>query len=380
MVWTSGGLDPTLFPSERALPFAMGIADKARDMNRVCGRLFRITAFAMVAMAVVLTCSKAEVPAFPTLFELVRTNVTGISSERLNELAVLGFLEKLGGAAHFVTNNDVDGNLEKSVARATLLENHFGYLRLGEIESGTGDTITRNLDEWRSSHELYGVVLDLRFASGRDFKAAAEVAGLFFPPGQPILDWGEGPIQSASTSKQAIPPVTVLVNRQTRGAPEAIAGTLRSAGLALILGSTTAGEAAVYRDFLVANGDHLRIAVGQVRTGNGSVLSTEGLIPDIAISTPPTWERAYLSDPFTAVTTTTNSVTATNQVVASVRIRRRVNEAELVRSKQQGVEPGTEVVKPVPTEQPRLIRDPALARAVDLLKGLRIVRGESGGQ
>ncbi len=346
----------------------------------MCGRLFRIPALAIAALVAVVACSQAEVPAFPALFELVRTNVTGISSERLNELAVQGFLEKLGGAARFVTNDDAGIHSEKSIARATLLENHFGYFRLGEIEPRTSEAITKNLNEWRSSNELYGVVLDLRFASGRDFRAAAEVAGLFFPPGQPILDWGEGPILSASTSTHSVPPVTVLVNRETRGAPEAIAGALRSAGLALILGSTTAGEAAVYRDFLVANGGNLRIAVGPVRTGNGSILSTEGLTPDISISTPLSWERAYLSDPFTAVITTTNSVTATNQVVASVRIRRRVNEAELVRSKQQGVEPGTELVKPVPTEQPRMIRDPALARAVDLLKGLRIVRGDSGGK
>lgn len=256
-----------------------------------------------------------------------------------------------------------------------VLDGRYGYVRLGEIETNTASEFAAKLSDWQSVHPLDGFVLDLRFASGRDFKGAAQVADQFFPEGQPVLDWGDGPFTSTPKKSSPVAPLTVLVNHDTRGAAEAIAAALRSAGLALILGGTTAGEAAVHRDYLLADGQTLRIAVGSILTGSGLAIPTDGIVPDIAVSPPPAWERSYLSDPYTGITSSTNSPTATNSVVSTVRVRKRVNEAELVRSKQTATDAVPEVVRgPAPSEPVRVIRDPVLARAVDLLKGLNIVR------
>ena len=58
--------------------------------------------------------------------------------------------------------------------------------------------------------------------------------------------------------------------------------------------------------------------------------------------------------------------------------RRRINEAELVRRQREGLNPDEDV----PSAKARLnelvkpmVRDPALARALDLLKGLAVVKG-----
>ncbi len=365
----------TSIPRGTSLPCIGAIADKPGGMIRRYVRLILV-----LAACVTLGRLKAATPEFQLLYELIRTNVAGISAERLNTLAVEGLLERLGGAARFITNEEPAAVADGSLVKVNLFEGHYGYARIGEIGPSTAKELAGAISHWKPTNELEGVVLDLRFATGSDFQAAAQLADLFFPTGQPVLDWGEGLFQSTTKTGSFPVPVTVLVNRQTRGAPEAVAAALRSSGLALVIGGTTAGEAAVYRDFLLPTGGSIRIAVNNVKTGNGEAIPTEGLVPDIVVNTPVAWDRAYLADPFTGVTSTTNSPLATNLVVATVRVRKRINEAELVRSKQAGVEPTPETVKAASPEAPRIIRDPALARAVDLLKGLRIVRGDSTGK
>ncbi len=334
----------------------------------------------VLAACVTLGRALAASPDFQLVYELIRTNVAGINADRLNTLAIEGLLDRLGGAARIITNEEPSSGSEGSLVKTTLFEGHYGYARIGEIGTSSASELSEAISHWNPTNDLQGVVLDLRFASGKDFHAAAQLADLFFPAGQPVLDWGEGLFQSTSKTNAFPVPVTILVNRQTKGAPEAVAAALRSSGLALVIGGTTAGEAAVYRDFLLPTDGSLRIAVNNVKTGNGEAIPTEGLVPDIKVNTPLTWDRAYLADLYTGVTSTTNSPLATNVVVATVRIRKRVNEAELVRSKQAGAEPAPEVVRATPPEAPRIIRDPALARAVDLLKGLRIIRGDSVGK
>jgi hypothetical protein len=69
------------------------------------------------------------------------------------------------------------------------------------------------------------------------------------------------------------------VNGETRGAAEAMAAALRETGTALIIGSPTAGQAYVYREFEL-EGRTLRIASMPVETGKGQSLKG-GVRPDI---------------------------------------------------------------------------------------------------
>ena len=54
----------------------------------------------------------------------------------------------------------------------------------------------------------------------------------------------------------------------------------------------------------------------------------------------------------------------------------RINEADLVRLQKEGIEPEPGGSKPRRTadSDQQVLRDPALARAIDLLKGLAVVR------
>jgi hypothetical protein len=104
--------------------------------------------------------------------------------------------------------------------------------------------------------------------------------------------------------------------------------------------------------------------------------------PDIAVKVKPEDEKAWFADAFQPIpqagSVATVNLAATNTTNAGTnRSGRRVklNEAELVRERREGLNPDADPL-PVRAAEPEkpILRDPALARAVDLLKGLAVVR------
>ena len=223
------------------------------------------------------------------------------------------------------------------------------------------------------------MALDLRFASGNDFAAAAATADLFIRKEQLLLSWNDGKASSRTKTDNISIPVAVLINSKTTGAAEALAAVLREAGVALILGKTSAGQAMTGQEYSLKSGQRLRVATSPVHLGKGQALS-QGVKPDISVEVSAEDERIYFADPFSSIakgpaslSSSTNdpSITVSNR---SGR-RSRFNEAELVRERREGVslESVPESRRDREPEKPT-VSDPVLSRALDLLKGLAVVR------
>ena len=126
------------------------------------------------------------------------------------------------------------------------------------------------------------------------------------------------------------------------------------------------------------------VRTGQVQVGRGKALSSRGVAPDIEVMVKSDDEKAYFADAFKLLSKPTAQLKATNnpvQIGSTNRDRRRVNEAELVRIQREGRTSNeddltaAEPPPPPPEEGSEpLVRDPALARALDLLKGIAIVK------
>src|SRR5262249_16179841 len=106
----------------------------------------------------------------------------------------------------------------------------------------------------------------------------------------------------------------------------------------------------------------------------------EGVKPDITVVVSPEEERAYYADPF-RMQPGVNASAGAEQTLSDAsngtnRARRaRLSESELVRERREGTNLDDE--RPARRErgpEKPLVRDPALARALDLLKGLAVVR------
>jgi hypothetical protein len=173
-------------------------------------------------------------------------------------------------------------------------------------------------------------------------------------------------------------PVVVLVNKKTSGAAEALAAMLRQADIGLILGTNTAGTAAIANEFTLSSGQRLRVYSTPIKLGDGKALPISGVKPDIEVEVSEQEELAYLSDAYKVMPKPGRSGLAsgtdTNTAGTNRPPRRRINEAELVRMQREGVDPDTEpsARRPVEADRP-VVSDPALARALDLLKGLSVV-------
>jgi hypothetical protein len=170
-------------------------------------------------------------------------------------------------------------------------------------------------------------------------------------------------------------PLAILVNGETRGGAVSLAAILRDSHQGLVYGSATQG------------------------TKNYGPIQ-----PDITVQVSPEDERAYFADAFRMIQHTnqlatgnvlTNEVGGENQPTQRVRIigsrdggmnwkftgenqptqRVRITEADLVRQrlKDTGEESLDLPARPSEPQVP-LVNDPVLARALDFLKGLAIVR------
>jgi hypothetical protein len=258
-----------------------------------------------------------------------------------------------------------------AIARTERLEAGPLYVRVGQVSLALAPQLSAILRDTNLVANANGFVLDLRFATGTEYAAAAGVADLFAEAGAPLLDWGNG---QAKATPKAAPwelPVAVLVNHETRGAAEALAAAIRSAHAGLIIGAPTAGKAAIFREVALANGQRLRLATSPVRTGDGALLGPEGLQPDVAVRTVASQERALLDNPYAVLGP--SSGPGAGRVTNSISVKRRVTEADLVRQR-KGEKDATPDETAVPAGPGKVIRDPALARAVDLLKGLALLK------
>jgi hypothetical protein len=333
-------------------------------------------AFLVLASGRSCLAATNEAPGFKEVYELIQAHLKGVSAADLNRAAVQGLLKALGPKVALVTNASPGGAsaVAATVSKATLFDGKIAYIRVAAVGPklpAEVEVACRNLG---ATNTLEGVVLDLRYADGSDYAAAIATAGLFAGRSVSRLDWGAGMVSATVHSNSIRVPVAVLVNHETAQAAEALAALLRESGAGLILGSGTAGCAMIMENFPLAEGGLLRIAAAPVRLGDGTALDSAGIQPDIPVTVGPEAEGAYFADPFLASRSGAPGSAGVTNAAAS---RGHLNEAELVREHREGTDQNDdgEALPARPAEAPKpVVTDPVLARALDLLKGLAVVR------
>jgi C-terminal processing protease CtpA/Prc len=354
-------------------------------MNTSFRKKFQI-GFSILAAAAGLNFSAAaqsdtnQVPKFDEVYKLLREHFGAMNSEQLDAAIVRGLLDELKPQVLLVSSNAISTNATDTnlISRASVYDKSFAYLRVGQVSEGLANKFASEYEQLASTNKIKGMVVDLRFASGEDYAAAAKTADQFLNSEQPLITWGSGSAESTKKANFISVPVAILVNSETRGAAEALAAALHETHVGLILGSQTAGEARIFKDFNLQDGQKLRIAVAPIKVGKGNVLSGSGIKPDIEIKTTLEDDRFYFEDAYRTLArqipetdldlNTNNAATETNLP------RQRLNEAELVRRHREGLSIEDEFSDTRRQNQEvRLVRDPVLARALDLLKGLAVV-------
>lgn len=350
--------------------------------------LTRISLF-LVSLALAASASVTnDLPRFEEVYKLLREN-TGVSASDLDQAAVKGLIHQLQPQALLVGDAAADASANAAgLAKTRLYDGAFVYFQISGVGNELADKIMSAYRDIAATNKtkIKGVVIDLRFAGGTDFAAAARAADDFLNNEQPLLQWGTNSVQATKKRNAISVPVAILVNHETAGAAEALAAVLRDTNVGLLIGSTTAGSANVYKSFPLASGEKLRIATAQIKVADKKVLAAP-LKPDITVDVSAEDEKVWMKDPFKVLHKPDTAKDAdadsfAGEGTSNAPIRRRMNEAELVREQREGLDPDAELaIEPPKSKTPEtpVLSDPALLRGLDLLKGLAVVQQQRPG-
>lgn len=285
-------------------------------------------------------------PDFKEVYDLLRAHLPGTTEADLNQAAVTGLIAQLQGRAEIISDAP-DVSTNDATVKASILDQNVLYLRVSRVTDNLAARLKAAEQSVTATNPLAGTVLDLRFATGDAYPAVRESVPALATKSVPLM---------------------VLVNRATSGAAEVLAAELRASG-ALLIGNPTAGLAMTTEDFPLANGQHLRLATTPIKF-NGTEMSR--LQPDLSVKTDLETERALMDNPYAPAPAAGAAGTDTNNLTA---LLDHTTEADLVRQKRKdgdGDENPEPPAKPEPVKP--VLGDPALARAVDLIQGLAVMR------
>jgi hypothetical protein len=334
-------------------------------------------ALAGVLLFLVPAASAEALPPVRQVYELLEKNPPGLDAESLNRAALTGLVKELEGRLVVPGLEIGDTNGGAVLARVQVVDRDFGWVRLARIDGSTPAALEQAVSGLVASNSIRGLILDLRETDGRDYAAVGAIADRFFASERPLLSWADGTAAASVKTNAFLFPVSILVNGRTRGAAEALAVVLRRGHVGLVLGDATSGQARVMEERRLPSGQSVWVAGDAVKLGNGEALD-KAVQPDISVPVERSLEREWLENPFKVLASTGSGTSA-----AAARPRRRLNEATLVRQQREngfvGDLPEFGPALESDKSGPLSIQDPALARALDLIKGLAVVQPRRNG-
>lgn len=276
----------------------------------------------------------------------------------------LGILRE--GVAAPLTFRLVRAIIKTKSLKAKLLEPGYGYIGISEFQERTGEDFERALKTLVADNgaPLSGLVLDLRYNPGGLLDQAFRVANRFIGDGLSngliVSTKGReaGSVRSMTAyveAKEPHYPMVVLINGGSASASEIVAGALQDHKRAVIMGTQSFGKGSVQSVISLGNGDGLKLTTARYYTPSGRSIQAKGISPDIVVEfakRPAQPDKKQMPE---------------------------VREQDLDGHMETGKGAPTPASDPKPLpqepkEQELLQKDNQLARALDLLKGVNLLK------
>jgi carboxyl-terminal processing protease len=171
-----------------------------------------------------------------------------------------------------------------------MLPDQIALMHLSQFASRSSDEIKQALTDAQAQGAT-AVVLDLRNNPGGLVQELVGVASQFLPEGTTVLieqdrEGGRDPYKTKSGGVATQIPLIVLVNGNSASSAEILAGALKEAGRARVIGEPTFGTATVLRSYDLDDGAQVRIGTTQWLTPKGEVVRGKGIQPDEVVTLP----------------------------------------------------------------------------------------------
>ncbi|KKW43145.1 hypothetical protein A2454_03025 [Candidatus Peribacteria bacterium RIFOXYC2_FULL_55_14] len=174
----------------------------------------------------------------------------------------------------------VEGEVKETASGA------IGYIAINQFGEATArelETVERGFTD----QNLKGIIIDVRFNGGGYLERAVEIASLFLQQGKVVsVARREGEPEHHYVNGRPLDtqtPLVVLINEGSASASEILAGALKDAKRATIIGRQSFGKGTIQEVFELPGGSSLRITTARWLTPNGTDLSKEGILPDIVV-------------------------------------------------------------------------------------------------
>jgi len=243
--------------------------------------------------------------------------------------------------------------------RYRMVEPGYAYIRIGTFSVDTGDEVKNALNKLYEDNDIKGIVLDLRNNPGGVLQSAVGVVDAFIDEG--LIVYTEGRVENADMRFEASAedasrgaPLVVLINSGSASASEIVAGALQDHQRAIIMGTASFGKGSVQTVLPLTNDRAIKLTTALYFTPSGRSIQATGITPDIKVDR--------------------GQVTRIPDSLISYR------EADLAghlenASPEELEEEAVIAAETQPAEPPEvLIQDYQLNEAINVLKGLNIVR------
>ncbi len=166
----------------------------------------------------------------------------------------------------------------------------FAYIDVSQFQIDTGAEVIREIEALLAdpSHQMSGLILDLRGNSGGVLQASVEMADAFLTEGKIVYTEGRRASSDVKYNASASDildglPLAVLIDEGSASASEIVAGALQDHKRAVLMGSRSFGKGSVQTVMPLRNKHAIKLTTALYYTPNGRVINEVGLEPDIVI-------------------------------------------------------------------------------------------------
>ncbi|EQC49060.1 peptidase, S41 family [Bacteriovorax sp. BSW11_IV] len=175
----------------------------------------------------------------------------------------------------------------------SLVDNHYGYVRLTQFQKDAGEDIIKAIKSLRKKakdNSLRGLILDLRSNPGGLLDEAVNVSSIFLKDGVVVSTEGRDPKNKdiryvkKTGHKELELPLVVLINGSSASASEIVAGALQDHSRAIIMGTQSFGKGSVQTISKLGEDMGVKLTIAQYMTAKGRKIQAKGISPDVEIS------------------------------------------------------------------------------------------------
>lgn len=181
--------------------------------------------------------------------------------------------------------------------KTKMLDDNFGYVRVSQFQSNSGDELTRSLQTLKKNNggKLKGIILDLRNNPGGVLDTAVQIADTFLDRDKlkqydNVIVYAKGRIPGSQIKEKAHAgdlvngaPMVVLVNGGSASGSEIVAGALQDYHRAVVVGTKTWGKGTVQTVLPLKDNRGLKLTTALYYTPAGRSIQATGIVPDILV-------------------------------------------------------------------------------------------------